>query len=417
MTGPSVGACATAGQGQPDGDAGGVEGATSSGSSGSSNGGSGSSSGGSGSNGNGSGAGSSSGSGSGLDASVPGADSGGSSSSGGRPGTGDGGHDAASASGEGGTSGWTCPAGPFGPPIPAGATAVKVAGVPPSDTFNNTLYNFTSLEGPVWIGDALYVSEYPGNPNPPPSRILKVTSSGAVTVAVADSGSNGLAVDKNGVLFGAVHEDGSISRFDLSTGMRVLPSIASSYMGSRFNSPNDLAIRSDGTIYFSDPNFQAPSPAPQTATRVYRYSQTTSTLSVVDAMLGQPNGVTLSLDESTLFVSSNNGIQKYAVMPDGSTGPGSAFALAPNATLNVDGMALDCAGNLYGAVIGTANVLVLGPTGAQVGALLSVPTASGWVTNVAFGGDDHKTLYITTQGSSGNQGLYKVPLSVPGMPY
>jgi gluconolactonase len=138
---------------------------------------------------------------------------------------------------------------------------------------------------------------------------------------------------------------------------------------------------------------------------------------VVDAMLTQPNGVTLSLDESTLYVSSNNGLQKYAVMPDGSTGPGSAFALAPNAMLNIDGMAIDCAGNLYGAVIGTANVVVLSPTGAQIGALFSVPTTSGWVTNLAFGGDDHKTLYITTQGSSGNQGLYTVAASIPGMPY
>ncbi len=289
-------------------------------------------------------------------------------------------------------------------------------GVPPSDTFNNTLYNFTSIEGPVWIGDALYVSEYPGSPNPPPSRILKVTSAGQVSVEVADSGSNGLAVDDDGTLFGAVHEDGSISRFNLSAGTRSLPSIVSSYMGMRFNSPNDLAIRSDGTIYFTDPNFQAPSPAPQTATRVYRYTPSTSTLSVVDGTLSQPNGVTLSLDETTLYVSSINGIQKYAVMPDGSTGPGSPFAQAPNATLNVDGMAIDCAGNIYGAIVGTGNILVLSPAGAQLGALVSVSTVA-IVTNVAFGGDDHKTLYVTTQGSSGNQGLFTVPGSIPGMPY
>ncbi len=154
-------------------------------------------SGGNGSGGNGSGTngGSSSGSGNG------GGTNGSSSSSGIGNGSGGGGsgkpdagstHDAGAGAGGGA---WTCPPGPFGSPIPAGATAVKIAGVPPSDTFNNTLYNFTSLEGPVWIGDALYVSEYPGNPNPPPSRILKITSSGEVTVAVSDSGSIGLAVD------------------------------------------------------------------------------------------------------------------------------------------------------------------------------------------------------------------------------
>ncbi len=199
--------------------------------------------------------------------------------------------------------------------------------------------------------------------------------------------------------------------------MRILPPVVSAYMGMRFDSPNDLAIRSDGTVYFSDPNFQAPSPYPQTATRVYRYTPSTSTLSVVDANLGQPNGVTLSPDESTLYVSSNNGIQKYPVMADGSTGPGAVFAQSPNASLNIDGMVADCAGNLYGTVIGTGNVVVLSPTGAQIGSMFAVTTGSGVVTNVAFGGSDRKTLYVTTQGSSGTQALYKVALSIPGMPY
>jgi gluconolactonase len=329
---------------------------------------------------------------------------------------------------EGGTTGWSCAnAGPIANPVPAwdAGAASKVAGVPPSDGFNNTLNNFTTVEGPVWVGDALYVSEFPGNPNPPPSRILKVAASGAVTVAMSDSsdggpppgvGSNGLAVDRNGNLFGAIHHDGSISRFDLSAGMRILPPIASSYMGNRFNSPNDLAIRSDGTIYFSDPTYQAPSPNPQMITRVYRFSPATGAVSVVDAMLTQPNGVTLSPDESALYVSSNNGIHKYAVASDGSTGAGSVFPQSPNAMLNVDGMAVDCAGNLYGAIINSGTVVVLDPTGKQIGSPIHVATA-GNVTNVAFGGADHKTLYVTTQGSSGNQGLYQVPLSIPGMPY
>jgi gluconolactonase len=200
----------------------------------------------------------------------------------------------------------------------------------------------------------------------------------------------------------------------LSTGART--PIATIYMGTRFNSPNDLAIRSDGTIYFSDPDYQAPNPRPQMATRVYRVAPGTNAVSVVDSTLTQPNGVTLSLDESTLYVSSNNGIHKYPVMADGSTGPGAVFPQSPNANLNVDGMAIDCAGNLYGAVIGTGNVVVLSPTGAQIGSLLAV-TSMANLTNVAFGGPDHKTLYVTTQGSSGHQGLFQIILSIPGMPY
>ena len=75
------------------------------------------------------------------------------------------------------------------------------------DSFNNTLNNFTTIEGPVWIGDALYVSEFPGSPNPPPSRILKVTSAGEVSVAVTGSGSNGLAVDDNGIDFDGLQKN------------------------------------------------------------------------------------------------------------------------------------------------------------------------------------------------------------------
>lgn len=308
---------------------------------------------------------------------------------------------------------WKCPAGPFGSPIPSGgATTARVAGVPPSDSFNNTLNNFTTVEGPVWIGDSLYVSEFPGSPNPPPSRILKLTPPSTVSVAVADAGSNGLAVDTAGTLWGAVHADGSVSRFNLSTGART--AIASMYMGSRFNSPNDLAIRSDGNVYFSDPNYQAPSSAPQSQTRVYRVAPGSNAITVVDATLTQPNGVTLSLDESTLYVSSNNGIYAYPVMADGSTGPRPSTQFS---NINIDGMTIDCAGNLYGAQIGSGNVVVFGSTGTPITGSPITVTGVPSVTNVAFGGADHKTLYITAQGSSGQQGLFYVTLNVPGMPY
>ena len=326
--------------------------------------------------------------------------------------TGTGGQDGGS---DAGATAWTCPAGPFtGSPIPSGATPTRVAGVPPSDAFNNNLNNYTTVEGPVWIGDSLFVSEFPGNPNPPPSRIIQLTGS-TVTVADADAGSNGLAVDKNGVLFGAVHADGSISRFDLSTGVRT--AVATQYMGSRFNSPNDLAIRSDGNIYFSDPNYQAPSPAPQSSTRVYRVAPGTNAVTVVDATLTQPNGVTLSVDENTLYVSSNNGIMTYPIMSDGSTG---ARAATPFTTMNIDGMAMDCAGNLYGAVInsGGQTIAVFSPSGTEIdNGLLKVSGVAN-VTNVAFGGPDHKTLYITAQGNGSQaQGLFQVNLNFPGMPY
>ncbi|MGD0679881.1 MAG: hypothetical protein ABSC94_31240, partial [Polyangiaceae bacterium] len=174
-----------------------------------------------------------------------------------------------------GGSSWSCPAGPFGSPIPSGATLTQVAGVPPPDPAGSIDQNgkgFSTIEGPVWVGDSLYVSEFPAGPTPP-SRIIRITSAGIVSVVGPtgwDPGTNGLAVDIAGLLYGAVHEDGSVSSLDVTNGTRT--PIVSNYPvgGPRFNSPNDLTIRSDGTIYFSDPNYQAPTVPPQSITGLYR---------------------------------------------------------------------------------------------------------------------------------------------------
>jgi len=313
-------------------------------------------------------------------------------------------------SGDAAAAAWACPAGPFGSPIPTGATLARIAAVPPSDAFNDSKAAGTTVEGPVWMGaQGLYDSEFLGSSNPPPSRILDTTTSGSVSVAMTNSGSNGLAVDSSGTLYGAIHLDGSVSRIDVATGTRT--PVASSYMGNRFNSPNDLTIRSDGNIYFSDPTYQAPTPPPQSSTRVYRIAPVTNAVTVVDATLTQPNGVTLSLDENTLYVTSTHGLYTYPVMTDGSTGPGTV--LLPD--LNGDGMVIDCAGNIYVAVIGTGTVDVLSPTGTQIGQLTA--TGVGAVTNTAFGGPDHTTLYVSAQGAGGQQGLFQVTLEIPGMPY
>ncbi|MEO6603563.1 MAG: hypothetical protein ABIQ16_27010, partial [Polyangiaceae bacterium] len=98
----------------------------------------------------------------------------------------------------GGNAGFKCPAGPFAAFAPPAGKATHVAGTPPNDAFN--MNNYTNVEGPVWIGDSLYFSEMTGSSMIPPARILKIAPGGVVTVAVADSGSNGLAVDGAGNL-------------------------------------------------------------------------------------------------------------------------------------------------------------------------------------------------------------------------
>jgi gluconolactonase len=237
---------------------------------------------------------------------------------------------------------------------------------------------------------------------------LKVTAAGTVSIAIADSGSNGLAVDKSGNLFGAVHKDGSISRFNLASGMAT--PVVSSYGGARFDSPNDLAVRSDGNIYFSDPNYQSPQPSPQPQTHLYRLAPGAAAPTVVDPNQQQPNGVTLSVDENTLYVTWPAGVYRYPLTADGVVQGGTLFTSSVG---NGDGMAIDCGGNLY--VASNNNIIVLNSTASEIHRFTLTDVQS--VTNAAFGGADHKTLYITALGSQMQKGLFKIDLAIPGLPY
>jgi gluconolactonase len=308
----------------------------------------------------------------------------------------------------GGKPAYTCPSGPFTFAAPTGM-ATKVAGTPPADSFNKDAW--TNVEGPVWIGDSLYFSEMTSNNMIPPSRILKIAPGGAVSIFAADAGSNGLAVDGSGNLIAAVHKDGSISQIAL-TGGAATP-LVSMYMGKRFTSPNDLAIRSDGTIYFSDPSYQN-SANPQMAERLYRVTPPpTRTVSVIEGAPSPPNGVTLSPDEKTLYAAANNGgLKKFSVMSDGSLSAASDFVAGSGG----DGMAVDCAGDLFVTGNGAATVRVYSPAGMLLTTIM-LASGAGNTTNVAFGGSDHKTLYITAQGTEGQRGVYSIALAVPGFPY
>jgi gluconolactonase len=270
---------------------------------------------------------------------------------------------------------------------------------------------FTNVEGPVWIGDSLYFSEMTSDKPIPPSRILKIGPGNVVSIAVANSGSNGMAVDASGNLFAAVSATtaGAIAEVTLPSGP-VTP-IVGMYMANRFISPNDLAIRSDGTIYFSDPNYQnSTMPAPQSATRLYRVTPAPArTVTAIADAPSMPNGVTLSPDEKTLYVTGGGGFKKFAVMTDGSLGPASDFA-----SNSGDGMAVDCSGNVYVAG-GAPSVQVYSPAGASLG-MIQLDNG-GTTTNVAFGGADHKTIYITAQGNDGQRGVFSVASSIAGFPY
>lgn len=303
---------------------------------------------------------------------------------------------------------WSCPDGPFPTPVPDRAKVTRIDNAIPLDQFNLFGALDANVEGPVWRNGALYISEFGAGTNPPPTRVIQVKGNKPGVAYLADAGTNGLAVDSAGRLYGASHKVGGIVRLGQAGEQPKI--ILDRFKGLRFNAPNDLTIRSDGTIYFTDPTWQAPVPPPQPKTRVYRIAPGAKAATVVDEQREQPNGITLSPDEKSLYVASLAGLYKYRVAADGTVGAPVRFA--PQVA-GSDGMVADCAGNLY---VTSGDVIVLNPAGAEIGRL-PLPAGAGLATNLAFGGSGRTTLFITAMGPGTARGVFKVELLVPGLPY
>ena len=272
------------------------------------------------------------------------------------------------------------------------------------------------LEGPVWFQgrEALFFSDmlvHNGTETGqgPPARMYKLDSEGAFSVFVAEANSNGLAIGPEGDILAATHDMQTLSHFDPDTGDR--DALDMLYNGANFNSPNDLAVRSDGTVFFTDPHWQRADRTGQAdLTGVFRRAPD-GTITLLDPQWYQPNGITLSPDERSLYVSAGGsaGVRRYTVDAAGDLSEETQFAAA---SAGVDGMAVDCLGNLY---VTDGEVRVYSPAGDVLGAIAVGQTP----TNVAFGGVDRKTLYITTGSGSNTDGtgLYSIQLGVPGSPY
>lgn len=282
-----------------------------------------------------------------------------------------------------------------------GISLSRVSGVPIEDGFAP---GFSIVEGPVFFDGALHVSHFPGG-NTPASRVYRIAESGAVSVAFTMAGTNGLALGHDGRLYGASHVQGAVVRFDPSSPTSAPTPVVTGFGGNRFNTPNDLVFRSDGQIYLSDPDWQAPSMRPQPEERAY-HVDLEGNVTPIPGAPNKPNGVALSLDERTLFVTGTNGMRRYTLADDGSIS-GGAVSVDAVAGRGLDGIGRDCAGNLY--LTGADEVVVLNRELRRVGTL-----AAPGATNAAFGGPDRRTLFVTALGDS--RGVYSVRLNVPGLP-
>lgn len=178
--------------------------------------------------------------------------------------------------------------------------------------------------------------------------------------------------------------------------------IVATFGGKKLNSPNDAIVRSDGMIWFTDPDYGVGGAKEQTFNGVYRVDLQ-SQITLVSDKLKLPNGIALSPDEKTLYVADNGAgkLLAYPVAPDGTNGAPQDFATVASP----DGITVDDAGNVYSS--SSTGVQVFRPNGTKLGSI----AVAEQPTNVAFGGPDRKTLFITAQ-----KGLYSVKLNVPGPP-
>jgi gluconolactonase len=264
-----------------------------------------------------------------------------------------------------------------------------------------------NTEGPVWWkeGGYLLFSEIGKD------RRLKYTPGQGVTVARENTnGANGLTRDPQGRLVICEGWTRRVTREEKDGSFTVL---ANSFQGHRLNKPNDIVVKSDGAIYFTDPWNIAPPPDEWDLqfNGVYRLSPDRGTLSLLISHFVIPNGLAFSPDESVLYINDSRRrlIAAFDVLPNGTLARQSerVFAdLSGPEPGGPDGMKVDIAGNVYCG--GSGGIWIIDPKGKKLGRIVHGEPNT---TNMAFGGDDWKTLYFTTRSTLGS-----VKLKIAGVP-
>ena len=262
---------------------------------------------------------------------------------------------------------------------------------------------FQFVEGPVWHPDGyLLFSDIPAN------TIYRWTpgSPEAVVYRQPSNHSNGLTLDHENRLLACEH-DRRVSRTEADG--TVLP-IAERHQGRRLNSPNDIAVHSDGSIYFTDPPYGLPRQSEgkeMDCNGVFRLAPD-GTLTLLDDTFVRPNGLAFSPDERTLYVddTAEMHVRAFDVLPDGTLANGRLFAdlRDPGEDGVPDGMKVDLAGNVF--CTGPGGIWVLSPEGETLDRI-QVPEVPA---NLAWGDADGKTLYITAR-----TGLYRLRTQTGGV--
>jgi len=290
--------------------------------------------------------------------------------------------------------------------------------VPPTAVIEKLAEGFGFTEGPVWLPEgSLVFSDIPNN------AIHRWTPDGKVVIFRKPSGydgaqappgafigSNGLTLDRQGRLIICEHGNRRVTRLEKNGKLTVL---ADRFEGKRLNSPNDAVVKSDGSLYFTDPPYglvkQDQDPAKELPfCGIYRLVG--GKLQLLSKDLTRPNGLAFSPGEKFLYVA-NSDVQRkiwmrFEVRPDGTLGAARVFydVTSEKADGLPDGLKVDSKGNLYAT--GPGGVWVFSPEGKHLGTIQPPEVPA----NCAWGDKDGRTLYMTAR-----KGLYRIRLAVPGI--
>jgi gluconolactonase len=259
-----------------------------------------------------------------------------------------------------------------------------------------TLHNMGSFtEGPVWFGDlqCLIWSDIMAN------RLMRWTADGATAMFRADSRhANGNTRDRQGRLVTCEHSGRRVTRTEHDGTITV---IADRFEGKPLNSPNDVVVKSDSSVWFTDPEYGLRINLPggtreQACENVYRVDPATGAITAVVTDFDKPNGLAFSPDEAVLYVADsavtdgpdrNSHIRRFRVRDNGTLDGGEIFATTEGIP---DGMRVDTNGNLWASA--GKKIDVYAPEGTLLGQLRDFPAD---VTNLTFGGPTNDQIFVT----------------------
>ena len=268
-----------------------------------------------------------------------------------------------------------------------------------------TGFDFT--EGPIWHPRERHLtfSDIPGD------HMRRWTAAGGVkTFRKPSNMANGNTYDRAGRMLSCEHATSQVTRTELDGTINVL---ATHYRGKQLNSPNDIVVKSDGRIYFTDPTYGRMAyygieRTPELDFRgVYRVEEDGSGLTLLVDDFAQPNGLCFSRDEKRLFINDTERghIRAFDVGVDGLLSNGTVWAEVKGTGNGApDGMKIDRDGNLY--CCGPGGLHVFSPDARSLG-VIRVPEV---VANFAWGDDDLLSIFLTASTS-----LYRVRTKTPGI--